>query len=72
MRFSPCQTKAIIEHRAFNDALKYAIKQKKKTISTEECEKIMRANNVLTTDQMYRRRASTVKGWITWIINSNM
>lgn len=64
--------KAIIEHKAFNDALKYAIKQKEKTISTEECERIMRANNVLTTDQMYRRRASTVKGWITWIVNSNM
>ena len=65
-------TKAMITHRVFNDALRYAINKKEKIISTNECEEIMRKYDIFDKDKMYKRRASTVKGWINWVLNSNM
>lgn len=58
----------ILEHEVFYKAFKYVIEYKN-TPSVEEICKFMIDDGIILSDDTLKRRASTVKGWIQWLID---
>ncbi|MEG1363454.1 MAG: transcriptional regulator [Clostridia bacterium] len=60
--------KLILQHKVFKDTLELYFKN---TPSNKDIVDIMKYNNIynVKSNSTYVRRASTVKGWINWILN---
>lgn len=60
----------ILKHKVFNDTLRLCLKSGQQP-SLSEIVIIMKRSNLynIKKDDTFKRRASTVKGWINWILN---
>ena len=61
--------KTILEHKVFNECINLYFKYSQAPTSDEIVE-IMKNNNLykVESDSTYKRRASTIRGWINWIL----
>lgn len=62
--------KNILEHKVFNECINLYFKNSQAPTSDEIIE-IMKNNNLykVESDSTYKRRASTIRGWINWILD---
>jgi len=62
--------KLILEHKAFKESLELYFERAEKPLSIDIVE-IMKHSNLynVTEESTYKRRASTVRGWLDWILD---
>lgn len=62
--------RSILQHKVFNDCINLYFKNIQAP-SNEEIVDIMKNNNLykIESDSTYIRRASTIRGWINWILD---
>lgn len=62
--------KSILEHKVFNECINLYFENSKAPTSNEIIE-IMKKNDLykVGSDSTYKRRASTIRGWINWILD---
>ncbi len=61
----------VIEHRVFNEVFKEAVKINEIPSIDFICS-IMREEGIVLSDDTLRRRASTVRGWMQWMLDCNI
>jgi len=59
---------SILAHRVFNDALKYWLKNGKISVGIVAEEMKKSGLNRVKSDETFKRRASTIKAWLEWVI----
>lgn len=61
----------VIEHRVFNEVFREAVKINEIPSIDFICS-IMRKEGIVLSDDTLRRRASTVRGWMQWMLDCNI
>ena len=61
----------VIEHRVFNKVFKEAVKINEIPSIDFICS-VMKKDGIVLSDDTLKRRASTVRGWIQWMLDCNI